>query len=88
MRIKSYLTGLVTGEYSNDIGYQVKQSVYAFGSGGLLGKGYANGIQKYSYLPEIHTDFIMATLGEEFGLVGIFSVLLLFLIIYLIILKN
>lgn len=85
MRIKSYLTGLVTGEYSNDIGYQVKQSVYAFGSGGLLGKGYANGIQKYSYLPEIHTDFIMATLGEEFGLVGIFSVLLLFLIIYLII---
>lgn len=87
MRIKSYIDGIITGEYSNDIGYQVKQSVYAFGSGGTLGKGYANGVQKYSYLPEIHTDFIMATFGEEFGLIGMLIILILFLILYLSIIR-
>ncbi|MDX8335501.1 FtsW/RodA/SpoVE family cell cycle protein [Candidatus Cetobacterium colombiensis] len=82
MRIKSYIDGLFFGNYSDDYGYQVKQSVYAFGSGGLLGKGYANGVQKYSYLPEIHTDFIMATFGEEFGIVGMFLVIGLFFALY------
>lgn len=72
MRVKSYINGLFLGKYSDDYGYQVKQSIYAFGSGGVFGKGYANGVQKYSYLPEVHTDFIMATLGEEFGIVGLF----------------
>ena len=82
MRIKSYIDGLFFGNYSDDYGYQVKQSVYAFGSGGLFGKGYANGVQKYSYLPEIHTDFIMATFGEEFGIVGMFVVVSLFFALY------
>ncbi|MCQ8212578.1 FtsW/RodA/SpoVE family cell cycle protein [Cetobacterium somerae] len=82
MRIKSYIDGLFFGNYSDDYGYQVKQSVYAFGSGGLFGKGYANGVQKYSYLPEIHTDFIMATFGEEFGIVGMFVVVALFFALY------
>lgn len=82
MRIKSYIDGLFFGNYSDDYGYQVKQSVYAFGSGGLFGKGYANGVQKYSYLPEIHTDFIMATFGEEFGIMGMFVVVALFFALY------
>ncbi|MGL5088599.1 MAG: FtsW/RodA/SpoVE family cell cycle protein [Cetobacterium sp.] len=82
MRIKSYIDGLFFGNYSDDYGYQVKQSVYAFGSGGFFGKGYANGVQKYSYLPEIHTDFIMATFGEEFGIVGMFLVVGLFFALY------
>ncbi|MGL5175602.1 MAG: FtsW/RodA/SpoVE family cell cycle protein [Cetobacterium sp.] len=82
MRIKSYIDGLFFGNYSDDYGYQVKQSVYAFGSGGFFGKGYANGVQKYSYLPEIHTDFIMATFGEEFGIIGMFVVIGLFFALY------
>ncbi|MGL5001147.1 MAG: FtsW/RodA/SpoVE family cell cycle protein [Cetobacterium sp.] len=82
LRIKSYIDGLFFGNYSDDVGYQVKQSVYAFGSGGFFGKGYANGVQKYSYLPEIHTDFIMATFGEEFGIVGMFLVIGLFFALY------
>ncbi|MGL5356742.1 MAG: FtsW/RodA/SpoVE family cell cycle protein [Cetobacterium sp.] len=82
LRIKSYIDGLFFGNYSDDVGYQVKQSVYAFGSGGFFGKGYANGVQKYSYLPEIHTDFIMATFGEEFGIVGMFLVIGLFFSLY------
>ena len=82
MRIKSYIDGLFLGNYSDDYGYQVKQSVYAFGSGGIFGKGYANGVQKYSYLPEIHTDFIMATFGEEFGIIGMFVVISLFFMLY------
>ena len=82
MRIKSYIDGLFFGNYSDEYGYQVKQSVYAFGSGGFFGKGYANGVQKYSYLPEIHTDFIMATFGEEFGILGMFFVIGLFFTLY------
>lgn len=89
MRVKSYIDGLFFGEYSDDFGYQVKQSVYAFGSGGIIGKGYANGVQKYSYLPEIHTDFIMATFGEEFGIIGmIFILSLIFTLYHLIILTG
>ncbi len=82
-RVKSYITGLLTNEYDNDMGHQVQQSLIAIGSGGVFGKGYGNGIQKYSYLPEIHTDFILASLGEELGFIGV----TLLLIIYIIIIK-
>ena len=50
---------------------QVWQSLIAFGSGGVIGKGYANGVQKYKYLPDVSTDFIFASYGEELGLIGI-----------------
>lgn len=82
MRIKSYVDGLFYGSYSEQYGYQVKQSIYAFGSGGIFGKGYANGVQKYSYLPEIHTDFAMATFGEEFGIIGMLAIIVLFYIMF------
>ncbi len=81
-RVKSYVDGLFKGQYGNDVGYQVGQSLIAMGSGGPFGKGYANGVQKYSYLPEIHTDFILASLAEEWGFVGVVTIILLFYTIF------
>jgi rod shape determining protein RodA len=52
-------------------GYHISQSKIAIGSGGLFGKGFLNGTQSHlDYLPEGHTDFIFATMAEEWGLVG------------------
>ena len=62
-------------------GYQLTQSLMAFGRGGLWGQGLGNSIQKLGYLPEAHNDFIAAILGEEFGMVGVCFVLLLELVI-------
>ncbi|GAB4331028.1 MAG: rod shape-determining protein RodA [Calditrichia bacterium] len=65
-------------------GYQIIQSKVAIGSGGLLGKGFMQGSQtQLRFLPEQHTDFIFAVIGEEFGFVGISLGLLLFLILLL-----
>ncbi|UCF38240.1 MAG: putative lipid II flippase FtsW [Acidobacteriota bacterium] len=61
-----------------DTGYHILQSLVAVGSGGLMGKGLAQGTQKLFFLPEPHTDFIYAVLGEEYGLLGCVTVLLLF----------
>jgi cell division protein FtsW len=62
-------------------GYQLAQALIAFGRGEWFGVGLGNGIQKQFYLPEAHTDFIMAVVGEEFGLIGTFMVITLFVII-------
>ena len=59
-------------------GFQIIQSLYAIGPGGLLGKGYLNSIQKHFYLPEPQTDFIFSIISEEFGVVGAIIVLGLF----------
>lgn len=60
-------------------GYHIMQSLIAMGSGGLLGKGYGLGTQsQLNFLPEKHTDFIFATVAEEFGFVGCFTVLVVF----------
>lgn len=58
-------------------GYQLTQSLMAFGRGDWFGQGLGNSIQKLQYLPEAHTDFIMAVVGEELGFIGILSVLVL-----------
>ncbi len=60
------------------IGYQIRQSLIAVGSGGWSGLGYAQGKQKLFFLPEPHTDFIYAVVGEEFGFLGCVTVLVLF----------
>jgi cell division protein FtsW len=62
-------------------GFQVIQSLIAVGSGGLIGRGFMAGVQKLFYLPEPHTDFIFAVIGEEFGLLGTTVVLTSFLVI-------
>jgi cell division protein FtsW len=59
-------------------GYQVVQSLYAIGSGGVLGEGFASGQQKMFYLPYPYSDFIFAVVGEELGLVGTLAVLIAF----------
>ncbi|MCL4378473.1 MAG: putative lipid II flippase FtsW [Actinobacteria bacterium] len=64
---------------TSSVNFQVNQSLIALGSGHILGVGLGNSIQKYSYLPEAHTDFIFAILGEELGMVGTIIVLVLFL---------
>jgi len=63
-----------------DSGYQIIQSLYAFGSGGLFGVGLGLSRQKFLYLPAAHTDFIFAVIGEELGLVGTLAVVTAFLL--------
>ncbi len=62
-------------------GFQSVQSLYALGSGGLGGVGLGNSIQKFQWLPEAHTDFIFAIIGEELGLIGCLSVIAAFLLL-------
>lgn len=59
------------------IGYQLTQSLMAFGRGEFLGQGLGNSVQKLEYLPEAHTDFIFAIIGEELGYIGVVLVLVL-----------
>lgn len=66
-----------------DDGYQILQSLYAIGSGGLLGLGFGQGRQKYLYLPEEHNDYIFSIVCEELGLVGAVSILLLYALLIL-----
>ncbi len=61
-------------------GWQIVQSLYAIGSGGLFGRGLGRSLQKFLYIPEPYNDFILAILAEELGFVGVLSVLILFLI--------
>ena len=63
----------------SDEGYQLAQSLIAFGSGGLFGMGLGAGRQKYAYLPYPESDFIFAIVGEDFGLLGCLAVILMFL---------
>jgi cell division protein FtsW len=62
-------------------GWQVAQGQYALGTGGLLGVGLGGSREKWGSLPEAHTDFIFPVIGEELGIVGTFSILVLFSIL-------
>jgi cell division protein FtsW len=62
-------------------GFQLVQSLIALGSGGLTGQGLGVGKQKLAFLPEIHTDFIFAHIGEELGFLGAFAVIFLFFLL-------
>ncbi len=81
-RMKRVLGFLDPWEDALGKGYQLSHSLLAFGHGGWTGVGLGNSIEKLYYLPEAHTDFIMAIIGEEFGVVGVLIVLLLFWIIF------
>ena len=71
------------------VGYNVRQSMIAIGSGGLFGKGYLQGTQTtYGFVPEQSTDFIFCTVGEEWGFVGCLAVILLYVALILRIAKD
>ena len=65
-------------------GFQVHQSLLAFGSGGVAGVGFGQGRQKLGFLPEAHNDFIFSMIGEEWGLVGVTTAVLLYLLLILV----
>jgi cell division protein FtsW len=77
-RIKDYIS---QSAYTRDPGYHARQSKMAVGSGGLTGMGLMKGEVKLLYLPEAHNDFIYAVIGEELGLAGTSSIVLVFLLL-------
>jgi cell division protein FtsW len=82
-RRQRLLTFLSPWKDAADAGFQVTQSFLAFGSGGLFGVGLGEGRQKLFFLPEAHTDFVLALVGEELGLIGTAAIMLLFVLLVL-----
>ena len=82
-RLERILSFLNPWDDPFNTGYQITHSLKAFGSGGIFGKGIGLGMQKMHYLPEPHTDFIFSIIGEELGLIGVLTILLLYLILLL-----
>ncbi len=79
-RLKRVITFLDPWKDATDTGWQVIQSLYAIGSGGLFGVGLGESKQKYLYIPEPHNDFIFSIIGEELGFVGCALIIILFAI--------
>lgn len=86
-RLKIFIDGLLENKYDRLEAFQIYQSLVGFGTGGLLGKGYGNGIQKYNYIPEVETDFAISTFGEEMGLLGMFLILFTFFTLFILIIN-
>ena len=63
-------------------GYQLHQSLISLGNGGFFGRGLGSGIEKNLFLPEPHTDFVFAVVGEELGFIGTLVILILFLVMF------
>jgi cell division protein FtsW len=66
-------------EHALGSGYQLSHSLIAFGRGEIFGVGLGGSVEKLSWLPEAHTDFLMAVIGEEFGLVGVLIIITVFM---------
>lgn len=78
-RMQRFLVFLNPGAYvDHAAGYQTKQALIAIGSGGLIGRGFGQSLQKYRYLPEASTDSIFAIIAEEKGLIGAVFIFALF----------
>ncbi len=77
-RRQRMLTFLAPWKDASNAGFQITQSFLAFGSGGPFGVGLGEGKQKLFFLPEAHTDFVLALVGEELGLFGTAAIVLLF----------
>lgn len=80
-RRERFLAFLNPWKDPSDTGFHIIQSLYALGSGGLFGVGLGRSHQKFLYLPERHTDFIFAIIGEELGFLGVMVVLALFFLL-------
>lgn len=78
-RMRDYLDSIVNIDAAS---YQVKQSLYALGSGGFFGKGLGKSEMKLMYLPEAHTDFIFPIIGEELGFMGSATIVVFFMYIF------
>lgn len=78
----SRFKGMIDPNPHTKEGYQSFQSMLAFAKGGMFGEGIGNGIQKLRYLPEIHTDYIFALIGEEAGFIGAITVVSIFMFIF------
>jgi cell division protein FtsW len=76
-RVKTFINPSQDAQGSS---YQIQQSFIALGSGGILGRGFGQSVQKFSYLPEPQGDSIFAVLGEELGFVGAFITIILYLL--------
>jgi len=83
VRMRRILAFLNPEAYAQDEGYQLLNAIYAFALGGGRGVGLGQGLQKRFYLPEAHTDFIFAIVGEELGLWATILVAMLFLVFLL-----
>ncbi len=79
-RLDRFLSFLDPWKFSQSIGWQIINSLYAIGSGQVFGRGLGKSLQKYLYIPEPHTDFIFSILAEELGLIGVVVVVALFMI--------
>lgn len=77
-RLSRLLTFLNPGDASSDAGFQINQSLVGIGSGQLFGVGFGEGQQKLGYLPYAYSDFLFSTIGEEWGFVGVLTVVALF----------
>jgi cell division protein FtsW len=86
-RVKRILTFLDPWKDPRDTGFQIIQSYLAFANGSFFGQGLGNSHEKLFYLPEAHNDFILSVIGEEFGFVGIFLLVLLYLFFFYNLLK-
>ncbi len=78
-RMQRFLVFLNPGDYADKaVGYQINQALIAIGSGGIIGRGFGQSLQKYRYLPEAATDSIFAIIAEEKGLIGAAFIFFLF----------
>ena len=80
-RMQRFLAYFNPEAFSDGVAYQIIQARIAVGSGGVTGLGLGDGRQQLGYMPEGHSDFIMASVGEELGFVGVLLVLVLFAVI-------
>jgi cell division protein FtsW len=77
-RLSRLLTFMNPGDAVTDAGFQINQSLVGIGSGGLFGVGFGEGQQKLGYLPYAYSDFLFSTIGEEWGFLGVLTVVALF----------
>lgn len=80
-RFKRILTWLNPEAYANDTGFQTLQALYAIGSGGIVGKGLGQSMQKLGFIPEAQNDMIFSIICEELGLFGAMVVIIMFLLL-------
>ncbi len=80
-RFKRILTWLNPEAYANDTGFQTIQALYAIGSGGILGKGLGQSMQKLGFIPEAQNDMIFSIICEELGLFGAVLIILMFILL-------